>query len=116
MPRTSPPERSLGPSSQSGTVGAPQNPGSCPEAAVGSVALDAAATDVDLDRPMTLAEFARWLGVEEGWVRRRLRLLPGVIIESREMVRVHARTYLETRLRRSPKIPPPSIRSRPHAG
>lgn len=53
----------------------------------------------DLDRPMTLPEFARWLGVEEGWVRKRLRILPGVIIESREMVRVHPRTYLDLRLR-----------------
>ena len=53
---------------------------------------------VDLDRPMTVGEFATWLGVHEGWVRKRLRLLPGVIIESREVVRIHPRTYLDGRL------------------
>ena len=59
----------------------------------------ASTTGTDLDRPMTVAEFAVGLGVEEGWVRKRLRTLPGVIIESRETVRVHPRTYLETRLK-----------------
>lgn len=57
-------------------------------------------TGTDLDRPMTLSEFAKWLGIGEGWVRKRLRLLPGVIRESREMVRVHPRTYLDARLRK----------------
>ena len=57
------------------------------------------AESTDLDRPMTLAQFARWLGVDERWVRKRLRLLPGVIIESRETVRIHPRTYLDARLK-----------------
>jgi hypothetical protein len=55
---------------------------------------------------MTIAQLANWLGVEEGWVRKRLRLLPGVIIESRETVRIHPRTYLDGRLksyRRNPR-------------
>jgi DNA-binding Lrp family transcriptional regulator len=63
-------------------------------------------TTGELDRPMTIAQFANWLGVEEGWVRKRLRILPGVIIESRETVRIHPRTYLDGRLksyRRSPR-------------
>ena len=55
-------------------------------------------TSTDLDRPMTVDQFATWLGVDQGWVRKRLRLLPGVIIESRETVRIHARTYLDGRL------------------
>ena len=58
----------------------------------------ASAGAVDLDRPMTIGEFAAWLGVGEGWVRKRLRLLPGVIIESRETVWIHPRTYLDGRL------------------
>ncbi|MBL9138655.1 MAG: hypothetical protein JNK85_22490 [Verrucomicrobiales bacterium] len=54
---------------------------------------------IDPDQLLTVAEFARWLGVGESWVRRRLRLLPGVIIESRETVRIHLRTYLDGRLK-----------------
>jgi hypothetical protein len=49
---------------------------------------------------MTLSGFAKWLGIGEEWVRKRLRLLPGVIVESREMVRVHPMTYLDARLRK----------------
>lgn len=52
----------------------------------------------DLDCLMTVKEFAAWLGVREGWVRKRLRLLPGVIFESRETIRIHPRTYLDRRL------------------
>ncbi len=48
-----------------------------------------AAATTDLDRPMTIPEFARWIGVKQCWVRKRLRLLPGVIVESREVVRTH---------------------------
>lgn len=58
----------------------------------------ASSRPIDPDQLLTVAEFARWLGVGEGWVRRRLRLLPGVIIESRETVRIHLRTYLDGRL------------------
>ncbi len=59
-----------------------------------------AGATTDLDRPMTIPEFARWIGVKQCWVRRRLRLLPGVIVESREVVRIHPRTYLDGRLPR----------------
>lgn len=54
---------------------------------------------------MTVPEFARWLGVEECWVRKRLGVLPGVIIESRETVRIHPRTYLDFRLNRRRREP-----------
>ena len=52
---------------------------------------------VNLDSLMTVPEFAVWLGVSELWVRKRLRLMPGVIRESRKTVRIHPRTYLESR-------------------
>jgi hypothetical protein len=54
--------------------------------------------DFNLDSLMTVQEFARWLGVTERWLRKRLRILPGVIMESRETVRIHPKTYLEARL------------------
>lgn len=60
-------------------------------------------TTTELDPPMTIAQFADWLGVEESWVRKRLRLLPGVIIESRQTIRIHAPTYLDGRLKQHPK-------------
>lgn len=50
---------------------------------------------VDLDRPMTIGEFADWMGVHSSWVRARLRTLPGVIRHSRKMVRIYPRQYLE---------------------
>lgn len=52
-----------------------------------------------IDDPLTVREFARWLGVSEDWVRRRQNRLPGVIEESREVVRFHPRTYIERRLK-----------------
>lgn len=50
---------------------------------------------VNLDVPMTIAEFAEFLAVDVSWVRRRLSTLPGVIRHSRKMVRIHPRLYLE---------------------
>jgi hypothetical protein len=51
--------------------------------------------DVDLDRPMTVEEFALWFGVEPVLVRRRLASLPGVIRHSRKIVRIIPRFYSE---------------------
>jgi hypothetical protein len=48
-----------------------------------------------LDKPHTPAEFAAWLGVGERWVRKRLRTLPGVIMESRKCVWIVPRIYME---------------------
>ncbi len=53
----------------------------------------------DLDSLLTPAEFGRWIGQSESWVRRRLSTLPGVIRESRKHIRIHPRTYLEKRLK-----------------
>ncbi len=57
---------------------------------------------IDLDSLLTPAQFAQWIGESEGWVRRRLEFLPGVIREGRKHVRIHPRTYLEKRLRIKP--------------
>ncbi len=53
---------------------------------------------IDLDALLTPAQFARWIGESESWVRRRLASLPGVIREGRKHIRIHPRTYLEKRL------------------
>ena len=53
----------------------------------------------DLDSLLTPAEFGRWIGQSESWVRRRLCTLPGVIRESRKHIRIQPRTYLEKRLK-----------------
>ena len=52
-----------------------------------------------IDDAHTPEQFAQWLGVSEGWVRRRLPTLPGVIRESRKIVRIIPRVYLEKRTR-----------------
>lgn len=54
----------------------------------------------DLDKPITLEQAAEWLGVSVRWLRLRLNSLPGIIVESRETVLFHRRTYLETRLKK----------------
>ena len=54
--------------------------------------------NMNLDALLTPAEFGRWIGETESWVRRRLASLPGVIRESRKHIRIHPRTYLEKRL------------------
>lgn len=52
-----------------------------------------------LDRQLTAAEFAGWVGEDVGWVKRRLNVLPGVITEGRQHVRIIPRLYLESRAR-----------------
>ena len=56
---------------------------------------------VNLDAQLTVEQFAAWQQVSERNVRRRLASMPGVIRESRELVRIHPRTYLDARLKRS---------------
>jgi hypothetical protein len=58
---------------------------------------------VDMDSLLTPAQFAEWIGQSEVWVRKRLGILPGVIRESREVVRIHPRTYLERRTKKGTK-------------
>lgn len=48
-------------------------------------------------------EAALWLGQSVDWVRKRKHVLPGVIIESREVALFHPRTYLDKRLKRGVK-------------
>lgn len=60
---------------------------------------EAEASRIGLDDLLTPAQFARWVGESESWVRRRLASLPGVIREGRKHIRIHPRTYLEKRLR-----------------
>jgi hypothetical protein len=55
---------------------------------------------INLDDLLTVEQFAAWQGAELGWVTKRLATLPGVIKESREHVRIHPRTYLESRLKK----------------
>jgi hypothetical protein len=50
---------------------------------------------VDLDRPMTVQEFASWIGVAPVWVRRRLSALPGVIRHTQKVVRIIPRFYAQ---------------------
>ena len=65
-----------------------------------------------MNRPLTIddahtpEQFAEWLQVSPRWVRRRLRTLPGRIIESREIVRFIPRRYIEARV--IPRSPGPS--------
>ena len=51
---------------------------------------------IDLDSLLTPAEFAEVLNVDESWVRRRLGILPGVIRNSRKVVHIHLRKYVES--------------------
>ena len=55
---------------------------------------------MNLDALLTVEQFAAWQQVPERNVRRRLASMPGVIRETRELVRIHPRTYLESRLKR----------------
>jgi hypothetical protein len=55
---------------------------------------------VNLDDLLTPEQFAQWQQVPLATVRKRLTTMPGVIRESRECVRIHPRTYLESRLKR----------------
>lgn len=49
---------------------------------------------VDLDRLMTVEEFAVWRRVSVDWVRRRKGRLPGRISQSRKDWVIHPRAYL----------------------
>lgn len=53
-----------------------------------------------IDDLLTVEEFAKWIGVGERWVRDRLMILPGVIQESREVIFIHPRTYIESRAKK----------------
>ncbi len=55
-------------------------------------------TQPNLDELMTVEQFAAWQNCKPRWVRSRLPILPGVIRESRQHVRIHPRTYLAKRL------------------
>ena len=55
----------------------------------------------DQDELMTVEQFAAWQKCSVAWVRARLAVLPGVIRETREHVRIHPRTYLDSRLKKS---------------
>jgi hypothetical protein len=58
--------------------------------------------NINLDDLLSPAQFGRWIGESESWVRRRLGSIPGVIRESRKHIRIHPRTYLEKRLNMGP--------------
>lgn len=48
-----------------------------------------------LDTLLTRQEFCIWQRCGRNWFTARKSTLPGVIIQSRDMVRIHPRTYLE---------------------
>lgn len=54
-----------------------------------------------LDSLLTPSQFACWRQEPESTIRKRLAAMPGVIIESRKCIRIHPRTYLELRLRKT---------------
>jgi len=56
---------------------------------------------IQLDALLTVEEFADWVKTPVATVRKRLATMPGVIRESRKCVRIHPRTYLEMRLRKT---------------
>ena len=58
---------------------------------------------IQLDNLLTVEQFAAWQQSPVATVRKRLATMPGVIRESRKCVRIHPRTYLETRLRKTIK-------------
>lgn len=49
----------------------------------------------DLDSMLTPEQFCTWQDVTRDWFSARKNNLPGVVIHSRKMVRIHPRTYLE---------------------
>ena len=55
---------------------------------------------MNLDDLLTVEQFAAWTQTPLRTVRARLASMPGVIRESRKCVRIHPRTYLETRLKK----------------
>jgi hypothetical protein len=59
------------------------------------------ARPINLDDLLTPEQFAGWQQVPVETVRKRLATMPGVIRESRQCVRIHPRTYLESRLKKT---------------
>jgi len=59
------------------------------------------AAGFDLDALLTVAQFAAWQQTPIVTVRKRLASMPGVVRESRQCIRIHPRTYLESRLKKS---------------
>jgi len=53
------------------------------------------------DRLLTPEQFAEWQQLPLATVRKRLATMPGVVRESRKCIRIHPRTYLEARLKKS---------------
>lgn len=47
-----------------------------------------------LDRLLTPDQFCAWAGVGRRWFSARVDRLPGVVMHSRQFIRVHPRTYL----------------------
>ena len=65
-----------------------QTPGNLPEGAT-------------LDSMLTIEQFAIWQKRAESSVRKSVAAkMPGVVKESRECIRIHPRTYLESRLKK----------------
>lgn len=62
--------------------------------------LTAAKPPINLDAMMTVEQFAEWLQVDPAWVRKRLRILPGVVCYSRKTVRINPRAHLEGKLKK----------------
>jgi hypothetical protein len=58
-----------------------------------------------LDSLLTISQFAVWQQRTICWVRAHMRAIPGFIVESREHVVVHPRTYLEKRLKTKISVP-----------
>jgi hypothetical protein len=58
-----------------------------------------------LDSLLTVEQFAVWQQCTICWVREHMSAFPGFIVETREHVRFHPRTYLEKKLKT--KIPVP---------
>lgn len=48
-----------------------------------------------IDSMLTPDQFCIWQQVGRAWFKARRKKLPGVKIHSREMIRIHPRTYLE---------------------
>jgi hypothetical protein len=54
----------------------------------------------NLDDLLTPEQAALWLQQSEDWVRKRIHSMPGWVVESRQVARLHPRTYLESRMRK----------------
>jgi hypothetical protein len=53
----------------------------------------------DLDSLLTVEQFATWRQISPLTAQRKISNTPGVIIESREDIRIHPRTYLDARIK-----------------